>query len=65
MTLLGALHDSVALAWRALRYLALPPARTVLSLPPGTCESCEVRPATTTVVTDDEEPLSTCERCAS
>jgi len=61
--LLGALHDSLALAWKALRYLALPPARAVLSAPPGTCESCGDEPATTIVVTDDDEPLSICKGC--
>ena len=61
--LLGALHDSLTLAWKALRYLALPPARAVLSSPLGTCESCEVRPATTIVVMDEEEPFSICEGC--
>lgn len=67
--LLGALHDSLALAWRAVRYLAIPPARLALSAPLGRCESCELRPATTITVLDPPnydqtpEPFATCEEC--
>ena len=61
--LLGALHDSLSLAWRAVRYLAIPPARIVLDAPLEACESCRVRPATTIVVADDIEPYAVCEGC--
>lgn len=71
--LLGSLHDSPALAWRAVLYLLKPPAPRVLQGDPvalGDCESCAMLPATQVVVVGDPsgdqapEPFATCKGCA-
>lgn len=67
--LLGALHDSLSMALRAVRYLGIPPAPRALGGDLGACESCTQRPATHVLVVDDPlgektpEPFAICQEC--